>query len=149
MPLAVSTTPTTTRHAVVATPLFMDSTLTITDANPTADVAVIPVAPLSVPVSTPGDSVISVKATAQTPSGLAVSLLPAFTATDDVVVTGSTAITADANAHCSTVVDMDSTPADTVKKRRRTAPRKIGANPTIVAITENDGKRKQSYRGSW
>lgn len=146
MPLAVSTTPTTTRCAVVATPLFMDSTLTITDANPTADVAVIPVAPLSVPVSTPGDSVISVKATAQTPSGLAVSLLPAFTATDDVVVTGSTAITADANAHCSTVVDMDSTPADTVKKRRRTAPRKIGANPTIVAITENDGKRKPTSR---
>lgn len=56
--------------------------------------------------------------------------------------TSTNAITADANAPCSPIIDMESTPADTVKKRRRTASwKKIGANPTIVTLAENDEKR--------
>lgn len=53
--------------------------------------------------------------------------------------------TADANANNSTSIDMDSTPADTVKKRRRVASSKRGANgTTIVANTGDVGKKRKT-----
>lgn len=49
------------------------------------------------------------------------------------------------------VLDMSGSPADTVKKRRRTASWTIGANgPTIVAVSDNDvdrRKRKKNNQG--
>ncbi|KAJ7957692.1 Protein FAR1-RELATED SEQUENCE like [Quillaja saponaria] len=58
--------------------------------------------------------------------------------------TGSIAVAADANFKSLMLTDMDSTPADTVKKRRRTASWTISANgPKIVAVSENvEDKRK-------
>ncbi|CAL5400449.1 unnamed protein product [Camellia sinensis] len=45
--------------------------------------------------------------------------------------------------HSAIEVDMSATPADTVKKRRRTASWKIGVNgPTIVAVPDDDGDKK-------
>ncbi|KAL0385232.1 UNVERIFIED_CONTAM: hypothetical protein Sradi_2917500 [Sesamum radiatum] len=48
-------------------------------------------------------------------------------------------------------LDMGGSPADTVKKRRRTASWMIGAHgPTIVAVSDNDGdsrRRKKNHRG--
>ncbi|KAF4378343.1 hypothetical protein G4B88_025836 [Cannabis sativa] len=53
--------------------------------------------------------------------------------------------TSDANAKNSPSVDMDSTPAETVKKRRRAASRKGDANgPTIVANTNDGGKKRKT-----
>lgn len=152
-PLAVSTTTAATFHAVNA-----PTVATSSDANPTADLnasTVVPIVALSLSVSTPGDSVMSDKTTARRPNVLPTvsKLLPAYTATDDVVSpsstpTGSIAIATDPNSHCSIVIDMDSTPADTVKKRRRTASWKIGATCTLVHVPEKDGgKRKTTPRG--
>ncbi|EXB66619.1 hypothetical protein L484_024915 [Morus notabilis] len=57
--------------------------------------------------------------------------------------TGSGAVTPNANANDSVTVDMDATPADTVKKRRRVASSKSGASPPVVA-TSNVGKKTKS-----
>ncbi|KAM7511582.1 hypothetical protein LguiB_010457 [Lonicera macranthoides] len=51
--------------------------------------------------------------------------------------------------HSPANVDMTATPADTVKKRRRTASWKIGANgPTIVAVTDDPGPRKSRRKNA-
>ncbi|KAK4375806.1 hypothetical protein RND71_006483 [Anisodus tanguticus] len=44
--------------------------------------------------------------------------------------------------------DYDATPADTVKKRRRTASLKIGANGPTIIVTDNDSKEKISRKKS-
>ncbi|XP_073145679.1 uncharacterized protein [Henckelia pumila] len=53
-------------------------------------------------------------------------------------------VTAVDGAQSSAGFDMDSSPADTVKKRRRTASWMIGVHgPTIVAVSDNDGGERQ------
>lgn len=45
-------------------------------------------------------------------------------------------------SHRSTEIDMGATPADSVKKRRRTASWKIGVNgPTIVSVPDDEGDK--------
>lgn len=44
--------------------------------------------------------------------------------------------------------DYDATPADTVKKRRRTASWKIGANGPTIVVTDNDSKEKSLKKKS-
>ncbi|KAM0969299.1 hypothetical protein COP2_017957 [Malus domestica] len=67
---------------------------------------------------------------------------------EDSIPTSSMSATADANLHILDVFDMNCTPADTVKKRRRTAAWKIGANgPTIGSVTDHIWeKRKRMSR---
>ncbi|WCJ29975.1 hypothetical protein M5689_011567 [Euphorbia peplus] len=53
----------------------------------------------------------------------------------------------DTTAQSSNVLDMNCSPADTVKKRRRTASWKVGANgPTIVSVAEKGPATKRSTR---
>ncbi|XP_059637869.1 uncharacterized protein LOC132279839 [Cornus florida] len=67
---------------------------------------------------------------------------------DDFSAVLHTPAAVDAVAHSPLEIDISGTPADTVKKRRRTASWKIGANgPTIVAIAD-DGGEKRSRKNS-
>ncbi|XP_050369929.1 uncharacterized protein LOC126788018 [Argentina anserina] len=57
---------------------------------------------------------------------------------------GAISVAADASGHSLDIIDMDCTPADTVKKRRRTAAWKIGPDgPTIVSINEDIGDERK------
>ncbi|KAK9268390.1 hypothetical protein L1049_000139 [Liquidambar formosana] len=106
----------------------------------------------TVPKSAPADSVIAIDATAQSPTTVAVTSdpSPTHTTTDDpssatTTPTKPVAVAADTTAHSPIVMDMNSTPADTVKKRRRTPSWKIGANgPTIGAVRDNVGEKRRT-----
>lgn len=126
-----------------------DTTTTVAHAA----VTVSPVAPATFPVSTVADSLTAVDATAQSLNGISTTANPfaAFTITSDPSAAAPTptvpvVIAAiDATAHGSVILDITSTPADTVKKRRRTASWKFGANgPTIVSVTDDVGGKKRT-----
>jgi hypothetical protein len=102
------------------------------------------VAPVSLLVATPDDSVISVKATAQSRTGVIINsnLDAAYSSP-----TASIAVATDATPHDPNIIDMSSTPADTVKKRRRTASWKIGANgPAYVEERRKTTSRKRNIQ---
>ncbi|XP_052183294.1 uncharacterized protein LOC127795565 isoform X2 [Diospyros lotus] len=95
------------------------------------------------------DSVTGVNATAKkgnkakTPSSASSSAN-----TDDSSSGSPTPVAAKSIAYKPIEVDMSATPADTVKKRRRTASWKFGANgPTIVAVAD-DAAHKRSRKKS-
>ncbi|KDP30225.1 hypothetical protein JCGZ_17007 [Jatropha curcas] len=83
---------------------------------------------------------------------LAETVSAAAASQDDAHIPSAASV-GDAIAHSSDILDMSATPADTVKKRRRTASWKIGANgPIIVSIADKVGEtRKSSSRkkSSW
>ncbi|KAF2318119.1 hypothetical protein GH714_041468 [Hevea brasiliensis] len=91
---------------------------------------------------------------ASRPSGIKLAkTVPVSVASQDPTDTLSVAPADDANAHLSVTLDMNATPADTVKKRRRTASWKVGASdPAIVAVTDKvketrkSASRKKSFR---
>ncbi|KAF2317120.1 hypothetical protein GH714_011951 [Hevea brasiliensis] len=91
---------------------------------------------------------------ASRPSGIKLAkTVPASVASQDPTDTLSVAPADDANTHLSVTLDMNATPADTVKKRRRTASWKVGASdPAIVAVTDKvketrkSASRKKSFR---
>ena len=155
-PIAASTTSAAACHAATATPVATYTTAAPTNANSsTSPEAITPLAAVPLPGGTPADSVRSVKATAKSPTGAIINsnLSSAYTATENLDAAnsspcGSVAVATDATAHDPTIIDMCSTPADTVKKRRRTASWKIGANgPAIVAVTDYvEEKRKITSR---
>nr|POF10071.1 hypothetical protein CFP56_15709 [Quercus suber] len=154
-PIAACTTSAAACHAATATPMATYTTAAPTNANSsTSPEAITPLAAVPLPGGTPADSVRSVKATAKSPTGAIINsnLSSAYTATENLDAnsspSGSVAVAIDATAHDPTIIDMCSTPADTVKKRRRTASWKIGANgPAIVAVTDYvEEKRKITSR---
>ncbi|GLU09606.1 hypothetical protein SLE2022_332970 [Rubroshorea leprosula] len=77
----------------------------------------------------------------------------ARTASDDGVDVNLTPngaeTTADATDHSPDTIDMSATPADTVKKRRRTASWRFGANgPAIVSVTEDDEESQETTKST-
>ncbi|KAM1046588.1 uncharacterized protein LOC126592138 [Malus sylvestris] len=103
------------------------------------------------PLSKQPGCIMSVEERTQTAGGVAhmPTMSPAFTSTNNAdatssIPTGSISATADASQHSLDVFDMNCTPADTVKKRRRTAAWKIGANgPTIGSVTDHVGEKRK------
>ncbi|BFG40170.1 hypothetical protein CerSpe_264440 [Prunus speciosa] len=129
-PVAASTTSATALHSSPLTaPTDVKSAVGSTTTN------AIPVVPAPLPLSKQTGSVMSVEERTKSPSGVdAPSSIPS----DPVTVT------ADANVHSSNEFDTNDTPADTVKKRRRTAAWKIGVDgPTIVAVTDHVGEKRK------
>lgn len=112
------------------------------------------VAPVNFPVSPPADSVAAIDATIRS---LVTAVLTSNTsphASADDFSSGAptpndhAAVAADATTQSPIIMDMNCTPADTVKKRRRTASWKIGANgPTIVAIPDNIMEKRKYGSG--
>ncbi|VVA10829.1 PREDICTED: MuDR family transposase [Prunus dulcis] len=135
--LAESVTPvaasTTSAAALHSSPLTVPTD--VKSAVGSAAANAIPVVPAPLPLSKQTCSVMSVEERTQSPSGVdAPSSIPS----DPVTVT------ADAIVHSSNEFDINATPADTVKKRRRTAAWKIGADgPTIVAGTDHVGEKRK------
>lgn len=99
----------------------------------------------------PDNSVVSVDATAKSPSRSTNTSTPsaehaADYDSDYVPNSGAAAVSI---PHSTTEPDLTATPADTVKKRRRTASWKIGANgPTIVAVADDVGERRSRKKSS-
>ncbi|KAF3967267.1 hypothetical protein CMV_008731 [Castanea mollissima] len=155
-PIAACTTSAAACHAATATPVATYTTAAPTNANSsTSPEAITPLAAVPLPGGTAADSVRNVNSTAKSPTGAIINsnLSSAYTATENLDAansspSGSVAVATDATAHDPTIIDMCSTPADTVKKRRRTASWKIGANgPAIVAVTDYvEEKRKITSR---
>ncbi|KAI4335653.1 hypothetical protein L6164_014284 [Bauhinia variegata] len=101
--------------------------------------------------STPADSVIAIQLSSQSlPTvGFSSNLSPIHTISEDHGASSSIATgSVDLISPSPVLSDMDCTPADTVKKRRRTASWTISANgPTIVAVPEKtEEKRKLTSR---
>ena len=118
-----------------------------------AAAAVSPVAAANFHVSIFAKSLTAGDATAQSLKEISTDVNPfsALTVTDDssdAAPTPTDAVvtaTVDATAHSSAISDIASMPADTVKKRRRTASWKFGANgPTIVSVTDDVGQKKRT-----
>ncbi|XP_035550811.1 uncharacterized protein LOC108980944 isoform X2 [Juglans regia] len=135
-PVADFSTSAAAPHAAAALPVAINAAEELITANSSIG----PVSPVALPVERPADSIISVTAAANTANDNpdAAYSSPA----------GSIAIATDATAHDPNIIDMSSTPADTVKKRRRTASWKVSANrPAIVDVTDYiEEKRKSSSR---
>ncbi|KAF5749590.1 hypothetical protein HS088_TW04G01560 [Tripterygium wilfordii] len=129
---------------VVATATSINATMQAVSASGAA------VAPAAVPTLAPTVSVMAISPTIQSPSRMvfASELSPANTATDDNGAAACLTPTKPASApnNSTIVMDMSATPADTVKKRRRTASWKVGPNgPTIVTLADNmEDTRKNS-----
>ncbi|XP_062148624.1 uncharacterized protein LOC133857384 isoform X2 [Alnus glutinosa] len=143
-PVATFTTSAAAHHVVAALPVAIYKTAEPTNANSSiGPAAATLVAPVYLPVATPDDSVISVKATAQRRTGVIINsnLDAAYSSP-----TGVIAVATDATPHDPNIIDMTSTPADTVKKRRRTASWKIGANGPATATNYVGEKRKTTSR---
>lgn len=99
------------------------------------------------------ESLTTVDATTQSRKGMstAVKTFSVLAVADDSSAaappTLPIAVTApdDATAYSSAIFDMTSTPADTVKKRRRTASWRFGVDgPTIVSVTDDVSERKRT-----
>uniref|UniRef100_A0A2N9F741 SWIM-type domain-containing protein n=1 Tax=Fagus sylvatica TaxID=28930 RepID=A0A2N9F741_FAGSY len=149
-PIAVCTTSAAAHHAVTGAIATYTTAASSNADDSICPAAITPLAAVSPPIPTGGDSV-TVKGTAKRPAGVIINsnLSSAHTAADNPDAaysspSGSVAVATDATTHDPTIIDMSSTPADTVKKRRRTASWKIGANgPAIVAVTDYvEEKRK-------
>lgn len=130
-----------------------------------ASVTVSPVAPASFPVSTIADSLTSVDVTVLTLEGIitagnpcdpsspadrcdpspAANSFDPSAATSALIAPVVTAAAVDETVHSSAFLDIISTPADTVKKRRRIATWKVGDNgPTIVCVSDVVGEKKRT-----
>uniref|UniRef100_A0A5B7BJD0 SWIM-type domain-containing protein n=1 Tax=Davidia involucrata TaxID=16924 RepID=A0A5B7BJD0_DAVIN len=137
-------------HIVTPTPAALvafDATSAPTNATPT----VTPAAAIFSPAATPTDTVIAVDATARSPAKVTIDSIPspASADSDDSSTDPRSPVAADAIVHIPIEIDMSATPADTVKKRRRTASWKIGANgPTIVTIADDTGEKRSRKKNS-
>ncbi|KAJ8767981.1 hypothetical protein K2173_020921 [Erythroxylum novogranatense] len=103
----------------------------VTDSNATSNL----------PVSSP-DSLYDVNVMLQIPSGLAINLKqsPASAVNNDPGAFSAENHTAEPSNPHTMGFDMSDTPADTVKKRRRTASWKMGANGPIVVSIADDSR---------
>lgn len=142
-PIATFTCTTATHHPIAASAIEIYAASVLNNANPSSGhLAAIPVS-LSVKTL---DSVITVRASAQnlTEATINSNLSSAYTAADnlDVAYSSATGSIADATPHDPNVIDISSTPADTVKKRRRSASWNIGSN-SPVSLTDHIEEKSQ------
>ncbi|XP_057968829.1 uncharacterized protein LOC131158175 [Malania oleifera] len=152
-PVGLNYMPASTVIPVTSTAI--DTTVVHANGTPTAVFATATVTPafhFTISVSAPADTSIAVDATSQSPSTVAITSKSSHDCniTDNshaAVQTPaeSVSVAADTTAQSPTRIDVTSTPADTVKKRRRTASWQIGANgPTIVAVTDDMVEKKKT-----
>lgn len=89
-----------------------------------------------------------IHAAADSPSQATTSSNPSsgHVAEDDSDYAPRSRAAVDTTAQSPISFDCDGTPADTVKKRRRTASWKIGANGPTIVVTDNDSKEKISRK---
>ncbi|KAA8535178.1 hypothetical protein F0562_030181 [Nyssa sinensis] len=137
-------------HIVTPTPAALVAFDT-TSAPTNATSAVTPAAAILSPAATRTDSEIAVDATAQSPTKMIIASIPSPKSadSDDLSTDPHSPVAADPIAYNPIDIDMSATPADTVKKRRRTASWKIGANgPTIVTIADDTGEKRSRRKTS-
>ncbi|KAK2986224.1 hypothetical protein RJ640_010058 [Escallonia rubra] len=97
------------------------------------------------------DSKVAAEATSESPIRATMSSSPSSDsdADEDSDYISRSAVGSRTKRKNTTEIDLGATPADTVKKRRRTASWKIGANgPTIVAVTDDAGGRRSRRKTS-
>ncbi|KAK2997920.1 hypothetical protein RJ639_024811 [Escallonia herrerae] len=97
------------------------------------------------------DSKVAAEATSESPTRATTSSSPSSDsdADEDSDYISRSAVASRTKRKNTTEIDLCATPADTVKKRRRTASWKIGANgPTIVAVTDDAGGRRSRRKTS-
>lgn len=152
-PIAASSTSAVVFHADANRPVAANSPIAPSNVNTTVVPAasnITPDVPSLLPIPQQAGSVVYDKEQTQSPSGLThtAHISPSFTDHADAttsIPTGSISLAADASVHRLDIIDMDCTPADSVKKRRRTAAWKIGPDgPTIVSINEDIGDERNS-----